>query len=261
MRRKRRVKECHIRSDGRVGHADDLDLMRAQQRLKVEIAGVVNEYRIARAQQEAADQIDGLRSRIGEQDLVGTCRDPFICEMAREEPAQGRRAARAAVIRQHGIVGTGESADCTANRSVRHPVGGKPPASGLQHLGARVERLPRHPEGVDRPVESRLDFRQSERLRDTAGVEAGARPRTDHAFGGQSVIGFDHGRWRDIHRRGEAADRRQLLSGCQRPAHHLAADRLHHLAGAGQRLAAHMSCRHKCIASSTNTVLSNCMVS
>ena len=51
--------------------------MGAQQRLEVEVAGVVDQHRVAGPQQEAADQVDRLRPRRGEQDLIRAGLDPL----------------------------------------------------------------------------------------------------------------------------------------------------------------------------------------
>ncbi len=43
-------------------HADDLRPMRPRHALEIEIAGIVDQHRVARLQQEAADQVDGARA-------------------------------------------------------------------------------------------------------------------------------------------------------------------------------------------------------
>ena len=60
MRRERLGEGAHVRSGRRVGHADDLRPMRAQQGLEIEIAGIVDQHGVAGPQQEAADQVDRL---------------------------------------------------------------------------------------------------------------------------------------------------------------------------------------------------------
>ena len=63
LRRYSGLERRRVRSGGRIGDPDDLDLMRAQKRLKVEVAWIVDQNRIAGPQQEAADQVDRLRPR------------------------------------------------------------------------------------------------------------------------------------------------------------------------------------------------------
>lgn len=73
--------------------------MGAQEGLEVEVAGIVHQHRVAGAQQEAADQVDGLRAGRGEEDLIRTDSDPLRRELANEDTAQAQGAARAAVVR------------------------------------------------------------------------------------------------------------------------------------------------------------------
>lgn len=62
MRRERRVEAGDVRPARRVGHADDLRPVRAQQRPEVKVAGVVDQNRVAGIEQEAAEQVDRLRA-------------------------------------------------------------------------------------------------------------------------------------------------------------------------------------------------------
>jgi hypothetical protein len=63
--------------------------MRAEQRTKVEIAGIVDQDGVARTQQQATYQVDRLRARIRQHDLVGRRRDALFCEPAEQQAAQG----------------------------------------------------------------------------------------------------------------------------------------------------------------------------
>ena len=56
---------------GRVGHADNASPMGPQKRMEIEIAGVVHQHGVAGLQQKPAEQIQRLRTRIGEDDLLG----------------------------------------------------------------------------------------------------------------------------------------------------------------------------------------------
>src|ERR1700722_4314610 len=71
MRRKNAPESLDVRPVRRERDADRLDAMGAQKRQEIEIAGIVDQYRIARLQQETAEQVERLRCRIGEQDLIG----------------------------------------------------------------------------------------------------------------------------------------------------------------------------------------------
>jgi hypothetical protein len=182
-----------VRTVGRIGNADDLGLMSAQQGLKVEITRIVNQNGVAGAQQKPADQVDRLCPRPGQQNLIGADGDAVIGDLAGQKPAQVERPARAAVIRQHGIVGAGKAADRPADGGVRHPACGKPAASRFQHVRAGVQRLPRHPERIDRLVEPGAHLGKGQRRGGPGNEKARTGARADHAFGGQPVIGLDDG--------------------------------------------------------------------
>ncbi len=174
MRREQFREDGWIRSGRRVGHADDLHAMGAQQGLEIEVAGIVHHDRVAGLQQVAADQVDRLRARGGEEDLVCPGFDPLACELAHQKPAQRERATGVAVVREDRVVGLREAADCAANGGIRHPVGRQPAASRLEHFGVGIERLARHPERINGAVAPRLDLGQRKRRRGAGDVEAGA---------------------------------------------------------------------------------------
>jgi len=103
--------ECgDIRARPHMGDADDLDPMRAKQRLEIEVTGIVDQHRIAGMQQVAADQIDRLGAGSGQEQLVRASFDAFVGEAAEEEAAQLQRSARAAIVAQYGGIGAGEFA-------------------------------------------------------------------------------------------------------------------------------------------------------
>ncbi|MNW12478.1 hypothetical protein D3C71_2101790 [compost metagenome] len=49
-----------IGTNRRIGHADDIDAMRPQQRLEIEVAWIVDDDGIARFEQEPTEKIDRL---------------------------------------------------------------------------------------------------------------------------------------------------------------------------------------------------------
>jgi hypothetical protein len=204
----------------------------AQQRLEVEVARVVDQHGIARPQQQAADQVDCLRARAGEHELVGGRRDALVGETGEEQAAQRRRAARAAVVRQEGVAGATEGPQALAQGGVRHPVGGQPAATGLEHGSIGVERLSRYPERIDAALarRSRLGERARRQVR-PGDVEAGAAPGADDALRLEPPVGLDDRRRRNAHGRGKAADRGQAIARAQRPARDPGADRIHERPG------------------------------
>ena len=64
--------------------------MRPEQRPEVEVAGVVNQHRLAGSEQEAADQINRLRAGGRQQELFGCRPNALLREPAEQQSAQGR---------------------------------------------------------------------------------------------------------------------------------------------------------------------------
>ena len=56
----------------------------AQQRLEVEVAGIVDQDRVAGFEQKAADEIERVRAAVGQQDLLGR----RVHAMLREPPGK-----------------------------------------------------------------------------------------------------------------------------------------------------------------------------
>ena len=81
----RLLERVEIGPGRRVGHADDLDLMGAQQGLEIEIAGIVHQHGVAGLEQEAADEVDRLRAGIRQHDLVGRGLDALLGHAPRQE--------------------------------------------------------------------------------------------------------------------------------------------------------------------------------
>jgi hypothetical protein len=214
--------------------------VRQQQGLEVEVAGVVDQHRVAGLEQETADQVDRLGAGRGQQQLLGTDIEAVARTAPGQQLAQAQQASRMAVVGQDGVVGARQAAHRAAQDRAGHPVRRQPAAAGFQRLGSGVQRLPRNPERIDRAV--RLGPQVVDGGGGDAGrhVEAGARSWDDHAFGRQPVIGFDDGRWRDPQGDGETADRRQTVALRQGAAGDPAAYRFHHLAGPAHRFASQL---------------------
>ena len=76
--------------------------MSTQQREEIEITRVIDEYRIARFEQQTAYQIDGLRAGFSEDDLVGRRFNAAIRHAPGKQLPQRRESERRAVVGQHG---------------------------------------------------------------------------------------------------------------------------------------------------------------
>src|SRR5260370_31291899 len=71
-----------------IGNADDPGSVSPQQRMKVEIARVIDQHDIARLDEEAADEIDRMRSGIGQKHLIRCRVDALVPKASCQEAAQ-----------------------------------------------------------------------------------------------------------------------------------------------------------------------------
>jgi hypothetical protein len=162
----------------------------------LKIAWVIDQHRVAGPQQEAADQVDRLRTRNRQHELVGRSLDALFGKPREQQPAQNWRASRSAIVGEHSILGPRECPQSAAKSGVRHPVRRQPAAAGLHHRRICIERLSRNPERIDRPVAPRLGFPKHHcRQTRARNIETGAAPGSDEALGNETIIGFnDSGR-------------------------------------------------------------------
>ncbi len=123
LRREGRLEGGNVGPRRRVGNADHLGPVRAQQRMEIEIAGIVDQHRVARAKQETADQVDGLRPGRCQQQLIGRHLDAFFGKTPHQDATKRQRATRDAIVREHGHLGSCQRAEGPTQRIGRHPVG------------------------------------------------------------------------------------------------------------------------------------------
>ena len=181
-------KPRHVRSARRIGHADDLDPMGAQQRLEIEVAGIVHQHRVARLQQEAADQIDGLRAGRGQQDLVGAGIDALASPAGGQAAGAGRAIRGSCHSRSGGCRRSGR--DCgwpggSPRSASSRPAASRIPAAafpGLHRGTAAIPRTGRSPgRGVVRPRPAPAGaWSRRHRTRSPAASGSGLRPPAGH---------------------------------------------------------------------------------
>ncbi|MNI48518.1 hypothetical protein D3C73_1030850 [compost metagenome] len=128
-------KHLQVRPSVRVRYADGLHLMGLQHRVVVEIARVVDQHAVAGLQQEAADQVDRMRPRFGQQQLLHRRFDAQRGRASLQRLPQCRQAEWPRVVDQVCGVGAGHAAQATAQAIVVQPVTGHPAAAGLEVAG------------------------------------------------------------------------------------------------------------------------------
>ena len=98
------TEQLYIRPRRREGHADDVDAMRTQERMEIEIAGIVDQHGIAGLDEETAEKIDRMRSGFRQHDLVRPHCDAMIAEASCQQLPQWRQAERRSVIGKHAHI-------------------------------------------------------------------------------------------------------------------------------------------------------------
>ncbi|SPU70263.1 Uncharacterised protein [Brucella neotomae] len=104
-----------------VRHANQFYPMGEQHRLKIEIAWIVHQHRVAGLEEIAADEINGLRAGIGEQDFPARNVDALLAKAVGEMLAQGAEAKRLAISGEVALVVAGNGAQRPAKGLLRQP--------------------------------------------------------------------------------------------------------------------------------------------
>ena len=119
------------------GHRDrdDFRAARLQEREEVEIAGVVDHDRVARAEQEPADEIERLRAGIGHDHLVGIDQHGAFGQANGEKAAQRGVAQRLVVLAPPERVVARGLAQGALDAEIEHPGVGQPAGAGAEEIG------------------------------------------------------------------------------------------------------------------------------
>jgi len=95
--------------------------MNAQQSMKVEVAGIIHQHRIARLEQKAAQKIDRLRAGFHQHDVFGGHFYAVLTQTSGEELAQERQSERRSIIGECGVIRTCQRPERSAQGCLRHP--------------------------------------------------------------------------------------------------------------------------------------------
>ncbi len=196
----------------------------AQERMEIEVAGIVDNHCVVWAEEKAAGEIERLRAGIGDDDLVGIGHDRALGEAHREEPAQRRIAERLVILAPAlRILPRGE-AQRPLHAEIEHPGIGQPASARTKEIGRVHHRVPIDPGRIDRGLRRRVHGRERERAGGARDEESGASPSDDRALGYKPVVSLDDGRFRDFELDGELTHRGQACAARERPARYAAAN-------------------------------------
>jgi hypothetical protein len=166
--------ECiDVRARRGVGHAYDVHPVRFQQCVKIEIAGVVDQHRVARLQQKTANQVDGVGAGLGEHDLFKRGFDPDACRRRDKNCLSGGCPSGEAYSVSFDV-----SERATVRSALRmpaeHPGGGSQPPR-FQRIAGGFQRLARDPQRVDFTIKPWAKFGECQWRHRPGYVKAGAR--------------------------------------------------------------------------------------
>jgi hypothetical protein len=82
--------------------------MRPQQGVEIEIAGIIDQHRVARFDQQPAEQVDRLDAGFGQDDVFRRGLDAAIGHAPGDQLTQRRQAERRSIGEQHRGLGAGE---------------------------------------------------------------------------------------------------------------------------------------------------------
>ncbi|WP_239021197.1 hypothetical protein [Novacetimonas hansenii] len=66
--------------------------------MEIEVTWIIHQYRITATQQQAADQVNSLRTRACQQNLIGADLQPFFSKLGCQEAAQAYCAPGTAIF-------------------------------------------------------------------------------------------------------------------------------------------------------------------
>lgn len=195
-------------------HTDELHAVQLQQPEQVEVTGILDEYRVARLQHQAHDEIERVARAVRDENLLRLRVDAEWREMPAQVLPQQRVALRLRIVDQarrvaaHDVpYGLGDAVD-VAPRS-RHEA-----ARQLEAIVGRRELL----EDVAGFFLGDLRIRAADRraaVEPVGHVEARAVTRLDQAAGRERVVCLDDGEAADLLVGRHLADRRQFYAAAQ----------------------------------------------
>ena len=140
------------------GHRDGdaLSAIGAQERMEIEIAGIVDDHRVVRTEEKAADKIERLRAGIRHDNLIRIRQHGALGEAHGEQPPQRRIAERLVILAPaFRILARGE-AQRPLDAEIEHPGIGQPACARTEEIGRTDHSVPIDPRRVDGGLRRRV---------------------------------------------------------------------------------------------------------
>ncbi|GEM_PF-3801277 len=219
MRAEDRLQRGGVRAVAGARHAEHLHPVELQQVEQVVVAGVLHHHHVARLEQRAYQQVEGMAGAGGGEDLLRVDMDIDQPQAFLDVLAQRRQAQRSAVVEQPGEFAAGDLADRVAEFLDFPPTVRNPAAAELEFRRAAAELAP-------------CVFRAFVPFAVEVGSGGGrlgdeeprAVPRFQHPQGDQAVVGLDHAGLAELVFPGQLAYRRNPRAGADAIAADPAAD-------------------------------------
>ena len=118
--------------------------------MEIEIAGIVDDHRVIRTEEKAADEIERLRAGIRHDNLVGVREHGALGEADREQPPQRRIAERLVILAPALRILARGKAQRPLDAEIEHPGIGQPARARTEEIGRADHSVPIDPRRVDR---------------------------------------------------------------------------------------------------------------
>lgn len=220
-------------------HADHAHAHQPQQLQQIGVAGLLDQHRIAGAQQGAHDQVQPVRDALRQQHLVGLGRHAGRAQAGGDGLAQRRVAIGMPIAGDAQRRHPAQVPQRLVQALLVQPFGRQPAAARLDRdgvVGIDIGQQPTVVEPRRRPLPRGACARRG-RLR-RGGPVARPGPGNQPALRGQTAIGAGHGKGADAVLARELAHRRHGHAGPQHLPGDGAAERLHDLLDQRRRLRA-----------------------
>ena len=139
-----------VGSVGRHRDGDALSAIGAQERMEIEVAGIVDDHRVVWTEEKATDKIERLRAGIGDDNLIGIRQHGSLGEADGEQLPQRRVAERLVILAPALRIVARREAQRPLDAEIEHPGIGQPTCARTEEIGRTDHSVPIDPRRVDR---------------------------------------------------------------------------------------------------------------
>ena len=226
MRAGRRFQRREIRAVGMTRHGNQSHVMRAQLLEQYEVAGILHQHRVPGREQDARQQVEGVRCAVGGDDVGGWRGDAVLQQARGDLLAQLTQSLRRARQPRAGTPAAHQARQHARGARLQQPALGQEARAGGDDVPALLQALARELQGIRAELRQGFDGGERRRQQALGDEESAPGARLDHPAGDQPVVGVHHREGAGADLAGELADRRQTRARRQLPVPHQLCDAL-----------------------------------